>query len=368
MRVLVVRSSPRLAGVEHMILLLADAWQRHGIETGIVTFYRRPPDGPPVHPLVQAARNQGILTWNLPDRGIWDITLWHGLRAIVRAFSPDVVHTHDYKSNWIATGLIPPNRHLVTVHGYTDADARQRLYRWLDRWVIRRAAWVITPSHALARELRVRGYRRTRLMVIPYGLPVKAEQGSTGASCWPVITFASRCSPEKGGDLLLRAVALLQDVHPLRVWVVGDGPERVRWEQLAHRLGVASKVRFWGWRTSPQPFFRHSRLVVMPSRRESFGLVALEAQWVGVPVVASSVGGLPEVVSPWGRLVPPEDPDALARAMYPWLMDWPSARWAGAQARAWVYARFPVEAMQERYLQLLGCFFSRRESSEIHNL
>lgn len=366
MRVLVVRSSARMAGVERVILELIRHWRHQGVDVGLVAFYRRPPDGPAEHPLVQLARAHGLSAWTILDRGPWDMGVWRQFRNILQAVQPDVVHSHDYKSNWVVATFIPPNRHLVTVHGYTDADHRQRLYRWIDRWVLRRVAWVVVPSQALARELQERGYRSKDMTVIPYGLSETFFNGS-GEQDTPlpardarVITFVGRCSPEKGGDVLLHAVAKLHHTRDVHLWMVGDGPHRGRWMALARRLGVSDRVRFWGWQPSPVFYLRRSGMVVVPSRRESFGLSALEAQWVKTPVIASRVGGLVEVVSPWGKLVRPGDVDALAAAIESWLLDPAQAREAGERSGEWVQARFSLDAMVEGYIALLHrCFGTR---------
>ena len=359
MRVLVVRSSPYLAGIERLVLNLAVGWQRQGWAVGLVTLYRRPPGGPPAHPLVTAARARGLRAWSVPDRGPLDLKPLRFLKHIMGEFRPHIVHTHDYKSDVLAAWLVPPHRHLISAHGYTDADVRQRVYRYLDLWVLRRAAAVVTPSVALAQALRRARVPAARVRVIPYGLDwqaleQEAARGPAPRSEGPVLAFAGRFSWEKGGDVLLRALARVPWPARATVWMIGDGPHRAAWERLARRLDLTPRVRFWGWQPRPLGWLRASTLVVVPSRREAFGLTAVEAQGLGRAVVATAVGGLPEVVAPACRLVPPEDPDALAAALAHWLHYPREAERAGRAARGWVRARFSLASCQTAYTRLLA--------------
>ncbi len=168
------------------------------------------------------------------------------------------------------------------------------------------------------------------------------------------LLFVGRLVSEKGVDLALRAVARLRDAgRPVRLTVCGDGPERPRLERLAAELGLADAVSFEGWvrRDELAGRLRRAEAVLVPSRYEPFGIVALEAIAGGAPPVAARVGGLPEAVGPCGVLVEPEDPAALAagveRALEPEerrrLMD-------GAQRHL---DRFRIDAIAARYLEVL---------------
>jgi glycogen(starch) synthase len=131
----------------------------------------------------------------------------------------------------------------------------------------------------------------------------------------PSLLVLSRFGREKGVDVALRAFRLLNDDYPsLKMVVAGDGRERAFLKSLGNE-----KVTFVGevGRAQVSELIANSTLVVVPSREEGFGLVALEAAWMGRTVVASRVGGLPEVVehNETGLLVPPDNPEALAEAI-----------------------------------------------------
>ncbi len=139
-----------------------------------------------------------------------------------------------------------------------------------------------------------------------------------------VVGGIGRLHDQKGWDVFCAAAALVREDYPETVFVVvGDGPDRVQLE----RMGAASGVRFLGYRESASALIRAFDVVVAPSRYEAFGLVAIESMLAGVPIVATSVGGLPEVVADCGRLVAPERPDLLASAIIE-LLDDPAMRTA----------------------------------------
>ncbi|MBV8160719.1 MAG: glycosyltransferase family 4 protein [Acidimicrobiia bacterium] len=180
------------------------------------------------------------------------------------------------------------------------------------------------------------------------------------------VVCAARLTPEKGVDVLVRAAALLaRDVPGLRVLVLGDtqtGHEAHRAElvALADRLGVGEVVCFAGHVDQPFRRWAGARVYVQPSHTEGFGLALAEAMASGLPVVATAVGGVPELLDDGraGRLVPPDDPQALATAVRDLLRD-PAgaARLAGA-GRARVQVGYTVDAMVDGveavYRRLVG--------------
>lgn len=157
-----------------------------------------------------------------------------------------------------------------------------------------------------------------------------------------VLLHASNFRPVKRVGDTVRALAEVRRTRPAVLVLVGDGPERDSAEALATRLGCRDAVAFAGERRTLGDLFAHADLFLLPSEQESFGLAALESLASGVPVVASEVGGVPEVVThgETGWLVPPGDPGAMAAAVVSLLAD-PARRAAmGKAARASAVARF----------------------------
>ena len=163
------------------------------------------------------------------------------------------------------------------------------------------------------------------------------------------------------GDAVVALSEVIRE-RPAVLVLVGDGPEREGVEKLAGALGLGSNVTFLGEQLHLGGLFAQADLFVLPSEQESFGLAALEALASGVPVVASDVGGLPEVVrdGETGRLVPPHEPRALAAAVLDLLRDEPRRAAMGRAARADAMARFRPEPVLDRFEALYRELLERR--------
>ncbi|HZF67641.1 MAG TPA: glycosyltransferase, partial [Gemmatirosa sp.] len=165
------------------------------------------------------------------------------------------------------------------------------------------------------------------------------------------LLFVGRLSRQKGLDVLLRALAQLPAGAALSV--VGEGPDGPALRELAASLGVAARVRWLG--ALPQralaPLYARAAVVVVPSREEGLGLVAVEAQLCGAPVVAADSGGLPDLVrhDRTGLLVRPEEPAALCAALRDLLQDPARAARLGAAGREAALTAFTPAGVAARY-------------------
>jgi glycogen(starch) synthase len=172
------------------------------------------------------------------------------------------------------------------------------------------------------------------------------------------LLFAGRLVPQKGCDLAIEALALLAAQFPAaQLSIAGEGPERATLQAAAARLGLAGRVTFHGAieRDRLINMMAGAALLLMPSRDEPFGLVALEAAHAGRPVVAAQVGGLPEVVvhGVTGLIIPPDNKQALAGAMAALLLNPALADRLGAQARARARQQFSFDAFVSTHERLL---------------
>jgi len=245
---------------------------------------------------------------------------------LCRRLRPDVVHTHGYHVDVVdaaaARGAGFPT--VTTVHGFTGGDWKNWIYERLQRRAFRRFDAVVAVSRPLAHDLERTGVPRARLHLVPNAWP--ADDGPLLARAevrerFGVpsdrfhIGWVGRLTEEKGADLLLAAVRLLGDL-PLTVSVVGDGRCRPQLERVAVRLGVSDRVRWLGTRPEAARLFKAFDLFVLSSRTEGTPMVLFEAMAAGTPVVATAVGGVPDVVSAQeALLIAAGDVAGLARAI-----------------------------------------------------
>jgi glycosyltransferase involved in cell wall biosynthesis len=238
-------------------------------------------------------------------------------------------------------------------------------------WAARRSDRVTAISNYTAGELReladvpieVIPYTTSLPDVTPASTPASASQGGTG----PVL-FVGRLVERKGVGHLIEAIARLGPTGP-RLEIVGEGPERPRLEALAQRLGVASRVVFRG-KIPPdelQASYARAAVCVLPSvldargDTEGLGVVLLEAMNHGTPVIASRVGGIPDIVEDGvsGLLVPPGDADALAAAVQRLGDDPALARRLGEAGRRRLREQFSWRAIVQRWLDLYAGLVTR---------
>jgi len=254
--------------------------------------------------------------------------LLSGYVRAARRVEADLLHAHWLPSGWVAARSGRP--YVVQVWG-TDVELARRAPR-LARGVLRGARLVIAASTALADSARELGARQVE--VIPSGVELPGEVGAEASP--PEVLYAGRLSPEKGVEELLAAA------RGMRLVVAGDGPLRAR---VPGALGFVPHDEL-------QQLYARAAIVACPSRREGFGVACLEAMAHGRPVVASSVGGLRDLVvdGETGLLVPPRDPAALRRALEQLLGDADLRRRLGTAGRERARARFSWDAVTDATL------------------
>lgn len=327
-RVLHLRNSDLVGGPERLLLDQAGRAPA-GTEVTIASFGK---DGYR-HAFLEAARARGFPTHLVVQRGSYDFRLVGRVRTLLHALRPDVAVGHDYKADLVlrracAAELIP---WVAVVHGYTAENKKVRLFEALDRRAIRHAAAVVVVSEAGREQVQAAGVTPARVRLVPNGIDVdavRAEAGTARAALraeWGLadgdlaLLTLGRLSPEKGQRVLLEALALVpaSAAARVRLLVVGDGAERAALETLAQTTSTDGRVRFLGWRTDPHRCLGAADLFVLPSLREGLPLALLEAMAVGLPIVATAVGGVPEALDHGeaGLLVPPGDATALAVAL-----------------------------------------------------
>lgn len=279
----------------------------------------------------------------------------------LQAFAPQVVNVHYPTSQNLFVLLLRKRfafRLVVSLHGYEveGYDQASSTERWYLKQILRAADGVTACSKdLLTKAIQIEPLVEPKGTVIYNGIDLaQYEQLSLNLSDRSYILALGRFTKEKGFDLLLDAFArVCQQMPDLNLILAGEGEERSALEAQASRLALGNRLHFFGRATSEQVLTLLSACacVVIPSRRETFGLVALEAMAAGKPVIATRVGGLPEVViGPENRLVDPIVDDLAAG-----LLDWyrGRAQTNGLANRQWS-AQFSAQAMVDKYLDVYG--------------
>jgi glycosyltransferase involved in cell wall biosynthesis len=279
---------------------------------------------------------------------------------IARQVRPDLIHAHSSKAGAVArlarlAGVAAPV--LYTPHGYAFAgffehEAERRVYREIERSLSPLTTRVVAVCDAEARLAgTVASPRRIRVVhngidAPPDGAPDPRLQELKRRG--PVIAVLTQLRPGKGVETLIDALPRVLDRHPAaHVALAGDGPARAALTERARAAGVADAITFLGEHPDPIALLRGADIFLLTSWAESFPYVILEAMAVGLPIVSSDVGGIPEALTDeaTGLLVPARDPGATATALNQ-LLDDPQLRTRlGSAARAVVSTRFTRPAM-----------------------
>lgn len=324
MRLLAIVEATSITGPAKNLLEFARLARAEGVETVVATFTRGDADTL----FLRSARELGLRTETVPESGAWDASVPGKLRDLVDRVAPDIVQTHAVKSHFlIRRSGVPKWRPWIAFHhGYTWPDLKTRAYNQLDRWSLRAARRVVTVSMPFRDELARIGVPRERIEIVHNAIP--ADWGGPAADLAvppgaKTILIVGRLSREKDHLPLLEAAARLRPQLQPHLILVGDGPERARIEECTARLSLQANVTFTGHRSSAAPYYGIADVAVLSSLSEGSPNALLEAMATRVPVVATRVGGIPEIVTheESALLVAPGDVAAMAASLRRLLTD-----------------------------------------------
>jgi glycosyltransferase involved in cell wall biosynthesis len=312
--ILHTEASPGWGGQEIRILTEASAFAKQGFRVILVS--------QPGAPLLKAALHDGLAVRPLAMRGPLDVLACWRLRRVMRREDVDLVHTHSSIDAWLA-GLAAKSLGLPVVRSRHVSIPVKRRRNFVYNALSDR---IIASGEAIREVLIQGGVFPGKIVAIPAGVDVaRFHPGVSGdgvrrelAVRGPLIGTIGRFAGSKGHGVLLRAIPAILAEEPAAEFVwVGDGVsgEAVRREVM--QAGLASKIRLTGFREDVPALLAAMDVVVVPSLKEGVPQVVLQALAMRKPVVASAVGGVPEVVQHQrtGVLVPPGDPQALAAAV-----------------------------------------------------
>jgi len=298
-------------------------------------------DGPS-NEFVEAARQNGIPIHCIDERSAFDVSVISALRDLVKKTGPHIIQTHAVKSHFLMrlSGLWKTRTWVAFHHGYTAEFTRDLVYSQFDRWSLRPPARIVAVSRSALGQLAAKGVDTSQALVLHNAIDpawiqdvdayasmkLLMERDERIASNEVIVLGVGRLSKEKAFIDLITAIARLLQLRPelpVRLIILGEGPEQPRIERAIQRAGLRNRVTLAGRVRDVRPYYRVARLVAIPSISEGSPNVLLEAMLAGIPIVATTAGGIPEIVQDRhsALLVPPRDPAAMARAMALLLSD-----------------------------------------------
>lgn len=369
MRVLFCQPSsakPAISGPERQTVQIARALQARGHEVVIGVILVHPQEDVHSTTLAQHAGQYGIaaLPLYLPEKYNLKRSVSR-FATLVEDLEPDVVCTQGYKADVIAAVYrkVPT---LALTPGWTAKDWKIRLFEWLDKRTLRKhsAIGIVSPAHR--GEIIRYGVDAERIFFLPTALDMADLPESYSftdmegilepCQAQYLIGYVGRLSVEKGGRFLLEAMpSVLQQLKDVLLLMVGEGDQRAALQAQAQTLGIQEAVRFLGERADARQIIGALHLLVLPSLTEGLPNVILEAFAYKTPVVATAVGGVPELVKDGetGWLVPPRDPHALAQAIVEALSHPEEARRRAENAYRHLLQHFTVEKQVDAWEQAL---------------
>jgi glycosyltransferase involved in cell wall biosynthesis len=364
-RVFAIIASGAVSGPCRGLFQLAEQTKDMGVDFLLGLFLLR---SFPTTPSIDEAERRGYRVAILRQRNAYDFfqPILQGLK-IIREGKMSILQSHGYKPSLLAwvlkklTGL----PWIAFAHGYTNENRRIALYNRLDSWVLRRADRVVVVSEATGRFVEAAGVSPHATRVIsnaidPSDYCLSADGSKFRMSCGAeagdvLIGVIGRMSPEKGHRIFLEAFNEVAETCPkAKAVFIGDGQDLPALKAQSRTATFESRLTFAGYRSDMSPIYKALDLVVIPSLSEGLPNVLLEGMFFCKPVVATAVGGVPEVLrgdlATW--MVPAGDAGALAHAIIQACMDKDRRRQLGESGRQHVLQAFSPFQRAAQMVQL----------------
>lgn len=288
------------------------------------------------------------------------IRLYRNIYRIVRENSFDLIHSNGTLSDILTIPIATVTRIPIisTCHGLISTTRKLSFYNFINRQVLRLSSTVIAVSDSIKADLERSGIKEANIKVIPNSLgeednsdfkqssrsALRKEQGIEDDEF--VIGYVGRVSFEKGLEHLIRAVPMMLERCPnVTVMIIGEGPDRKRLEEIARQLPTEERIRFVGFQNDVKTWLATSDLFVLPSLTEGTPMALLEAMSQGLPVIASKVGGVPDIIKSGanGLLVHPGNAHEIADAICMLYKDENLRIKLGREARVTVQIQYGVK-------------------------
>ena len=358
MRVAHIIKATRVSGAESHLIDLLSALRERDVDARAFMLVER---GKPMEEMMRRAETRGIPIMRLTIHRDFDLPVLWRLGRALRAFSPDLAHTHlvhaDLYGYLAAKGA--GVKRVVSSRHNDDAFRHRSRWRWINRKLWSKLDAGIAISHAIKQfAIEVEGAPAEKISVVHYGKAfswlsdedlsiarrdLRRELGLDEDA--PLLGMVCRLVEQKGVPYALEALRRVGAEFPgAHLVIAGDGEKAAELRRLATALGVAERVHWLGWREDATDLMAAFDVLLAPSLWEGFGLVLLEAMSRRLPVIASRVSAIPEVVlhGETGILIAPRDVDDLAKAIARLLRDRALCKHMGLLGAARLEERFSI--------------------------
>jgi glycosyltransferase involved in cell wall biosynthesis len=308
--------------------------------------------------LAHLLRDEGIPVIALNKRPGFDVSLPFRLAKIMRAHHVDIVHSHLWGASlWARLGRILAGPRIVIIQEHGMGNWRGQLHFLVDRMLAAVTHRVLFVSHEVRRTYIERsGTNQRKCTIIPNGIVIdeikETKEEIRDSLGWKphelIILSVGRLSPEKGHIDLVDAFALIGDrLSCAKLIIVGEGSERAKLLERIARVGLQDRIVLAGLQDNVPIWMKAADIYVQPSRREALPLAILEAMASNLPVLATAVGEISEIVEHGvnGFLAPPNNPKELSNVLYSVCTDEESLVELSRRARVIVEERFSLQRM-----------------------
>ena len=354
--ILHVVAPARFGGLESVIRLLVGGQIARGHSVCVAVILS--PGDPSPHPFVLALEAEGVRTIAIRLRPRDYRGERRAIRALCREHHPDIVHTHGFRPD-VVDGAVAQAEGIAVVstcHGFIDSDLLGRFYQWLQRRTLRHFDAVIAVSTPIETRLRAANVPAAKIHVVPncfsgrHGTLTREEaRQALSMRDGPVIGWVGRLTSEKGPDVALEAFARLK--HPsVRLAMIGEGRDEEELRSRASRLGISDRVDWCGVVPNAGRLFPAFNVFLLSSRSEGTPIALFEAMAAEVPIVATRVGGIPDVVDATSaQLVESENLEAMVGALSEIFVQPDLARVRAARAKKRLVDHFDAGQWVARY-------------------
>ncbi len=356
LNILHTEASPGLGGQEKRVLLEAAFLLKRGHSVLVV--------GQPDSLIGREARQSGVPFRSVRMRTSWDPVAFARLLSLIRETRPDVIHTHSSKDSWLA-GLVGRLLGVPIIRTrHVSIPASGHLFNWVYRLPSR----IMTTAELTRWMLAEAGLcDSSRISVLPTGVDISLFNEEVSGAAFraefdvpegvPMVGLVANLRKSKGVEHFLAAARLVKEKgNATRFFVVGEGHWGEIFREQARELGLADgTVTFTGYRDDiPEVMAALDLLVIASTRTEGIPQVALQAMSMGVAIVGTDIGGVPEAILPAeaGVVVPPGDPDAMAGAVGELIGDSGRRKQMGASGRLFVREHHTVDKMLDETVRI----------------